>query len=226
MITKKKRPADIAAHNVREWLRDKNWSQEALANASGVSGKTINNVLYPGRSTSTAQASTYERLAKALGRSYDDLFIDHNVRETPREGHDVPVIDYVQAGNWTEISDAYPAGEGMKTITVTEEYGDGTFALEISGESMLPEFREGDVVVVDPSITDPLPGDYVVARLNGDEQATFKKYRQRRINTDAPAIELVPLNEDYPVLVMDNDHPGEIVGVMVEHRKFRKRRRR
>ena len=60
----------------------------------------------------------------------------------------------------------------------------------VRGTSMAPEFRDGDKIIVDPDLT-PQPGDYVVAKLDGEEEATFKKLRPR--GTDAagqPVIDL------------------------------------
>ncbi len=86
---------------------------------------------------------------------------------------------------------------------------------------MLPEFKPGDRVIIDPS-TSPQPGDYVVAK-NGEEEATFKKYRPRGVNERGDVVfELVPLNEDYPSMRSDVT-PIRIVGTMVEHRKYRRR---
>ena len=87
---------------------------------------------------------------------------------------------------------------------------------------MEPEFKEGDTIIIDPDIK-PSPGDYVVAR-NADQEATFKKYRPRGRNAQGiDVIELVPLNEDYPILRSDVS-PLEIIGTLVEHRRYRKAR--
>ena len=51
----------------------------------------------------------------------------------------------------------------------------------------------------------------------------FRKYRLRGLSdTGQPAIELAPLNENYPTAVIDSHNPGRVIGTMVEHRKFRR----
>ncbi len=86
---------------------------------------------------------------------------------------------------------------------------------------MLPDFREGDVVIIDPELA-PTPGDFVVAK-NGENEATFKKFRPRGLNEHGEqVIELVPLNEDYPSIRSDAQ-PFRIIGTMVEHRRYRRR---
>lgn len=133
----------------------------------------------------------------------------------------VPLISYVQAGCWTEASDAATVGDGFEYLLTDLELSGSAFALEIQGESMLPEFRPGDRVIVDPEIQ-PQPGDCVVA-MNGGQEATFKKYRPRGIDERGDTVfELVPLNEDFAPMRSDQT-PIRIVGTMMEHRKYRRR---
>lgn len=133
----------------------------------------------------------------------------------------VPLISHVQAGLWTEASDPYAVGDAADWLMTDLELSSSAFALEVKGDSMLPEFKPGDRVIIDPAIS-PQPGDYVVAK-NGEDEATFKKYRPRGVNERGDLVfELVPLNEDYPSMRSDVT-PIRIVGTMVEHRKYRRR---
>lgn len=128
-----------------------------------------------------------------------------------------PVISAVQAGLLREISDPYSPGDGFDIEYGDDSWSEWTFALEIDGLSMLPEFRPGDRVLVDPKIA-PRPGDFVVAK-NTREEATFKKYRLRGQDARGNDVfELVPLNEDFPTIRSD-EHQLVVIGVMVEHRK-------
>lgn len=137
-------------------------------------------------------------------------------------GRNVPVIDSVAAGAWDSVADPYPPGRGMEVLVTERKIGAASFALVVRGTSMEPEFRDGDKIIVDPDVA-PLPGDYVVAKLERDDDATFKKYRPRGADAGGhPVIDLVPLNEDWPVLRIDAANPGRIVGTMVEHRRYRR----
>jgi SOS-response transcriptional repressor LexA len=130
-----------------------------------------------------------------------------------------PIISYVQAGAWRDIVDSFPRGGADEYILANSSYGPHTFALRIIGNSMEPEFREGDVVVIDPDVR-PDPGNFVAAR-NDEEAATFKKYRPRGIIDGVEVFELVPLNPDYAVMRSDQQ-PIQIIGTMVEHTRFRR----
>jgi SOS-response transcriptional repressor LexA len=146
---------------------------------------------------------------------------DANVGSAPVEHRRVPVISYVQAGLMTEAVDPYALGQGFETIMTDVEVSESAFGLEIRGKSMEPDFLEGDRVIVDPRVA-PLPGDFVVAK-NGEEEATFKKYRPRGTNDRGQLVfELVPLNEDFPTLNSERDHM-RVIATMVEHRRYRRR---
>jgi len=133
----------------------------------------------------------------------------------------VPLISFVQAGPWKPVVDPYAPGAGEDYLLTHQTLGPHAFALTIQGESMLPEFREGDTIIIDPAVR-PAPGDFVVAK-NGEEEATFKKYRPRGVNEHGETvIELVPLNEDFPALRSDRT-PLQIIGTLVEHRRYRRR---
>ncbi|MBF8177225.1 S24 family peptidase [Herminiimonas contaminans] len=145
-----------------------------------------------------------------------------NVKPAPIGLKAIPVISAIQAGALKEISDPYPPGAGTDIIYSDDDLSKWAFALEINGDSMLPDFRPGDRVIIEPDLR-PQPGDFVAAK-NGEQEATFKKYRPRGIDAAGNEIfELAPLNEDYPTLRSDTQ-PLYIIGVMVEHRKKYRRK--
>ncbi|HSR56019.1 MAG TPA: helix-turn-helix transcriptional regulator, partial [Alphaproteobacteria bacterium] len=48
-------------------------------------------------------------------------------------GRTVPVIDYVQAGNWNTVTDPYPAGRGMDSLIIERAAGEDAFGLVVKG---------------------------------------------------------------------------------------------
>ncbi len=140
----------------------------------------------------------------------------------PPDTRRIPVLSYVQAGGWTDVNEIRECDGNLVYITTDLALGERAFAIELKGHSMEPEFVEGDVVLIDPD-EHPHPGDFVVAK-NGEEAATFKKFRPRGVDDDGKEVfELVPLNDDYPTMRSDRQHI-QIIGTMVEHRRRRKRR--
>jgi SOS-response transcriptional repressor LexA len=115
------------------------------------------------------------------------------------------------------MENPYSPGDGYSIEYTDQKLSRWAFALEVEGESMMPIFKPGDRLIVDPDLA-PQPGDFVIAR-NGSDQATFKKYRPRGIDANGEMIfELVPLNDDYPVMRSDTENLI-VIGVVTEHRK-------
>lgn len=141
-----------------------------------------------------------------------------NVEIAAPEVRRIPLISHIQAGIWSEIADSFQPGDAQEWLFSDRKLSDSSFALTIRGNSMEPDFKEGDRVLIDPCIN-PKPGSFVAAK-NGREEATFKKYRPRSIDILGNEIfELVPLNDDYPTIRSD-ETIIKIIGTMVEHRRY------
>lgn len=135
----------------------------------------------------------------------------------------VPLISYVQAGAWTGIDDfRETCGDYEYILTDLDVSGDA-FTLKIKGDSMEPEFIEGDIVIIDPKV-EPHAGEFVAA-INGDYEATFKKYRPLEDLDEygRQHFELVPLNPDWHSM-SSLKQEIRIIGTMVEHRIYRRKR--
>ncbi|KDN09340.1 LexA family protein [Gilliamella sp. Imp1-1] len=144
-----------------------------------------------------------------------------NVEPITLKARQVPLISYVQAGVWTESCELRDS-TGFEYIMTSLELSDQSFALRIKGDSMEPEFKEGDVVIIDPAVK-PIPGEFVVA-MNGESEATFKKYRELGHDEhERMQFELIPLNPDYTTMSTLTQQI-RIIGTMVEHRIFRRKR--
>lgn len=98
---------------------------------------------------------------------------EYNAQILPQTNQ-IPVVDMVAAGDWTETTDPYPVGDAESWELCPVPHGENTFAVRISGESMLPKFEDGEIVFCDPS-RQPENKDYVIAKLTDENQATFKQ---------------------------------------------------
>ncbi|RQM71276.1 LexA family protein [Aeromonas hydrophila] len=206
-------------------------TQDELALLVGVSRVSISQWE---RGDTSPKGPNFLKLAKTLGVAPESLLLGENDEVGSRRGFNnvepavipqgsrVPILSYVQAGHWRGMCEQATGFDGnVEYVAASVDIGPCGFGLWLRGNSMTPFFNEGDLVIVDPD-EQPRPGDYVVAK-NGGEEATFKKYRPRGIDENGQEVfELVPLNDDYPTMHSDRQHI-EIIGVMVEHRTFRKR---
>jgi SOS-response transcriptional repressor LexA len=186
-------------------------------------GNTHSHISASAESTKTGQnRGLFEESTEAAGNSIDATDKLKNVAAPPPEHRLIPVLTYMQAGKMIEVADPYSLGGVSATVSTHLELSGRAFGLLIEGDSMLPEYREGELVVIDPEET-PFPGEMVLALVRGE--TVFRKYRET--GTDAKGVlnfELVPLNDDFPTLHSERDHM-QVIGVMVEHRKYRRRTR-
>lgn len=211
--------ADVSHNAVSKWIKTGKISREnAVLVAQALACSVDDLLLGEGdEAIPTGRTEGQPRLPPA-----NESGFDQNVKPVPLGTRAIPVISAIQAGAMREITMPYAAGDGYATIYVDDTYSQWAFGLEIEGDSMLPKFEPGDIVIIEPEWT-PRPGEYVAAK-NGKQEATFKKYRQRGTDADGNDIfELVPLNENYPI-VRSDETPLAIIGVMAEYRqKARKR---
>jgi len=135
-----------------------------------------------------------ESIAKALAATSTpfDAFvglIDQAGAAVPRA---VPLIGFAQAGSGGYFDDGgFPAGEGWDEFAFPALSDEHAYALEISGQSMEPAYRDGDVIVVSPSA--PIRrGDRVVVRTRSGE-VMAKELRRGTAKT----IELKSLNAQH-----------------------------
>jgi SOS-response transcriptional repressor LexA len=194
-------------------------SQTVLSKRSGISLSQLGQYLGGYRNIGE---KTARKIEEAAGKPIGWLDArDINMSLAGMGVRPVPIINYVQAGQWKAIGEHPLSEDPNEWLTTDLELSDQAFALEIKGDSMLPDFKEGDRVIIDPRIF-PSPGDFVVSR-NAQFEATFKKYRPRGLNEKGNEFfELVPLNLDYATVRSDMS-PVFIIGTMVEHRRYRRK---
>ena len=125
----------------------------------------------------------------------------------PRPSRRVPLIGLAQAGGEGFFDDGgFPVGGSWDEISLPEIADANTYALEISGDSMEPVFRDGDLVFVSPAA--PVRrGDRVVIRTRLGEVMAKELKRQ-----SAKRIELSSLNPAHP------DYSFELPDVAWMHR--------
>lgn len=154
---------------------------------------------------------TLAALCKGLGLSLAEFF-GADVAALPR-GVRIPLLCVQQVQNYLENHDTMD----VPMIDIPEKPGAGNcLALKINDVSMQGQrdyFAPGDVVIIDPAVR-PQPGEYVLARADG--QTIFRQYKLRQDH-----IELAPLNPFWPTVAASPDDVL-LIGTMVEHRRYRR----
>ena len=145
-------------------------SPSGLARVAGLDPTTFNKSKRGAANGKLRWPST-ESLAKILsatGESLDEFV--STVGEIPSvRARMVPLIGLAQAGSRGYFDDAgFPAGSGWENIAFPEIADAHCYALEITGESMLPVYRDGDRILVSPSGS-LRRGDRVVVKTHAGE---------------------------------------------------------
>lgn len=141
--------------------------------------------------------------------SYDLQLLSPNITEGPESKGQVPLISWVQAGDWCEAIDLFEVGDAERWLPCPVNHSDKTFILRVQGSSMEPEYRDGDLIFVDPSVQAEHNSD-VIVRLENANTATFK-----RLQIVGDKSYLSPINRDWPEPVIPINEHAQICGVVI-----------
>ena len=202
---------------LKELRKNKKITQQQIADAIGVS-KT--SVIYWEKDDNLPKHDSLMALAKALCVTPEYLLkgktennFESNISTPfPIAGRLVPVISWVQAGIWTTV-EAVPEGTQFEEwLPPNPKCGKHGYGLEVVGESMLPDFRPGDKIYVNPDfqISDLKTGDLVIVACDGETEATFKK-----LIVENNGMYLEPLNPKWLGKIMELREGCKLVGKVV-----------
>lgn len=158
------------------------------------------------------------RIEKAFGLSqgWFDLPVSQveqkqkpTIEPGPEVSGFVPLISWVAAGAWATVSDPYEVGDAEQWVPCPVSHGNHTFVLRVRGESMEPEYRDGDWIFVDPDRAAE-NGSHVVVRLEDEQEATFKK-----LVVEGEQTYLMALNPAWPDRIIRIDGNATIVGTVI-----------
>ncbi|RJT38798.1 helix-turn-helix transcriptional regulator [Mesorhizobium waimense] len=142
------------------------------------------------------------KIIEATGASLDEFTGLVEGRDktglAPAQRSSVPLLGFAQAGAGGFFDDAgFPAGQGWDLVELPAQATETSYALQIQGDSMLPLYRNGDVLIVEPGAA-TRKGDRVVVKTNAGEVMAKVLDRQT-----AKSIVLISLNPEHP----DRDIP-------------------
>ena len=135
-----------------------------------------------------------ESLSKILGATGSNMAEFVSLLAEPGEAAPrIPILGYAQAGAEGYFDDAgYPAGTGWDEVLFPEVGDRNAYALEISGNSMEPLYRDGDRIIVSPAAS-IRRGDRVVIRTAEGEVMAKELAR-----LNANRVELRSFNPEHP----------------------------
>lgn len=183
-------------------------SQEELAKRMGYKSRSSINKIE--LNLSDVPQKKIIDFAKALDTTISYLMDEHTSKN---KGINIPVLGRVIAGIPIEaVEEIIDYEEITESLAKTGEF----FALQIKGDSMEPEMREGDIAIVRKQETAET-GDIAIVLVNGDD-ATVKKVRILD-----EGIMLIPFNAKYTPWAYTAEEceslPVRIIGKVIECRR-------
>ena len=168
-------------------------SPSGLAKIAGLDPTTFNKSKRITREGKLRWPST-ESIAKILeatGAPLDELVSYISETAVQPSYRNFPIIGFAQAGAEGYFDDAgYPVGAGWDEIPFPDVGDPQAYSLEISGNSMEPIYRDGDIIIVAPH-ANIRRGDRVVLKTREGEvmakqllRRTARKYELQSLNPE------------------------------------------
>jgi len=180
----------------------KHLSLSAMAHKAGLDPTSFNKSKRIGADGRKRWPST-ESMNKVLKATNTTVFefMEYAGQPLPETKHTIPLLGLAKAGRDGYFdSDGYPiANDDWDGIEFPIQIAKGVYALEVSGNSMEPVYREGDKLIVQPE-SDIRVGDRIVTKLKSGE--IMVKELQHK---SAKKVELKSLNPQHNLIALSPD---------------------
>lgn len=192
-----------------------NMTPSALARLAGLDATAFNKSKRIGKDGRKRWPST-ESISKLLDATQENFetFLAggggySQVNSPLRLETSVPLLGFAQAGSGGYFdSGGFPVGQGWDEVPLPSRDDSGTYALEVTGDSMLPLYRDGDIIVLSPN-EQVRRGDRVVVRTSDGEVMAKVLHRKT-----AKTVELHSLNPEHPPRVFNTQEVDWIARIV------------
>jgi SOS-response transcriptional repressor LexA len=156
------------------------------------------------------------KIESAFGLQHGWMDVSHATEERAHyqfdpvpSGRKIPLISWVQAGNWAEVIDNFSPGDAEEYLDCPVTCSSTTFCLRVRGDSMEPRFHDGEYIFVDPA-GEARNKSFVIVRLDSELEATFKQ-----LIVEGEKRYLKPLNPQWPTAIIEINGNATICGVVI-----------
>lgn len=176
------------------------------------------------RGNRTPGPEEIKQLARALEVSpaYLMCLTDKKHPETiPGLGAIVPLLDHQQASDPKSFINTLKKSHNtseLSFIPVTSELnsrlGEYAFALKVKDDSMHPELRINDILIIDPD-SKLRPGCITITKLNDKDEVLIRRYKELSVSTDFTSFELQAENNHWGNIPVTKKSESVSLGVVV-----------
>jgi SOS-response transcriptional repressor LexA len=100
------------------------------------------------------------------------------------------------------------------SAVLSPQLSDEAFALKMTDESMMPEIRVNDLLVIDSPVS-PKPGDYVVVKVATKAETIICQYK--KLSYTSSEFELITLNDNWPNITVNESIQVQIIGKVIQN---------
>jgi len=130
----------------------------------------------------------------------------------------VPVVNRVSAGYPKDFTDlSYPRGMADEYIGCPDISDKDAFAARVHGDSMVPKYCEGDIVIFSPA-AGTKSGDDCFVRFE-DGHTTFKRVFFENDEAGRPVLRLQPRNEKYRAQTIASERVSGLYKAMFKYQR-------
>lgn len=180
----------------------KGLSLSGLAHKAGLDPTSFNKSKRIGADGRKRWPST-ESMNKVLKATNTTVFefMEYAGSTPPAPHYTIPLLGLAKAGREGYFdADGYPLSTGdWDGIDFPMQLAKGVYALEVSGDSMMPVYREGDKLVVQPDV-EIRPHDRIVIKTTSGEVMV-----KELLHKSAKQITLKSLNPDHTDIILKPD---------------------
>ena len=191
---------DHLGTRLKQLRKDKNITQQQLAELIGVSKTSI---IYWEKGDNLPKHDSLISLSRILGVSSTYLMQGKQVEDKDDQRYQILPKRFVPILSWQQANQEHPlmhlSTDHKDWLAAHPHMTKDCYALEVLGDSMLPEFRPHDHIYVTTDITSGQlkTGDFVIVQTQDQQEALFKRLV---IETDGMFLQV--LNETWPQQTM------------------------
>ncbi|SEB16020.1 repressor LexA [Thalassobacillus cyri] len=200
---------EIISNNLKRILEEYNITQNKLSKIAGVSESTVGKWILK---KSAPRMGAIQRIADHfdLPKSYileekKEIFNIHPLRG---ESIRIPILGTIACGDPILAEENI---EGYRYLPVDQVPSGELFSLTTKGKSMEPTIPEGSEVLIRQQ-SDVESGEIAAVLVNGDLEATLKRVKKQK-----DRIVLMPDNNEFDPIFVDEEHPARILGKAVSY---------
>lgn len=194
---------------VEKYREETGQTKADMARRFGVPEQNYNNWVYR-----NSLPKDYYPIAQALLTGNESV-----IRESPSDylylSDKIPVIGWGDVQTWCEEQDIYHRKDAKEWITPSFPCSRNSIYLSVIGDSMSPDYTEGEYILVDPDVQ-PMHGDDVVVKTPDN------KFPLKRLQITPEGTYLLAVNKDHPNRKIEAPENSIICGVVTWSLKKRR----